>query len=464
MSPEQVSGAPLDGRSDLYALGVVAFQVLSGRLPWGGLAAPAVLVALTTRPAPFLREVAPQLPPALASVVARCLATRPEDRFATGEALADALGVALEQSIAEAPTRATGTVPLPPGLPVRLDDAQAFAIWRRAAELQADASRQRDLEGAARAWLSGASSVIARPRDPTASHDRHQPESDATPSADVVVGYRVADVAAAAAEAGISERYVALALAELPAGTLPVDTIPAARVREWEARTFLGTDVRSLLVSHIVPASPSRTFHALGVVLQQAPYDLQVRGTVGAHPLDGGVIVFEFTGQVIGIMNATGGNRTAHVNAAWMQTQQGLEAKQLQVTLRAIPGQPDCTEVTVNCDVRPGVRRNVRVWQMLAGVAGSALGLLKGAALAKGAATALAWNVFGPAVALGLVAAGVGVLVYRRLYPVMLDRARREILGALQAVGAGVQSEEVFGRLPGPGAVRWLTGAPGQAV
>jgi predicted Ser/Thr protein kinase len=50
MSPEQVTGQALDGRSDLYALGVVAYQALGGRLPFEGLATPAVLVAHATRP------------------------------------------------------------------------------------------------------------------------------------------------------------------------------------------------------------------------------------------------------------------------------------------------------------------------------------------------------------------------------------------------------------------------------
>jgi serine/threonine-protein kinase len=96
MSPEQIQGVPLDGRSDLYALGVVGFFLLSGRLPFEGDQAPAVLVAHVTRPAPPLLSAAPQVPRALAAVIDRCLAKEPAQRFADGEALADALGKAME--------------------------------------------------------------------------------------------------------------------------------------------------------------------------------------------------------------------------------------------------------------------------------------------------------------------------------------------------------------------------------
>jgi hypothetical protein len=150
-------------------------------------------------------------------------------------------------------------------------------------------------------------------------------------------------------------------------------------------------------------------------------------------------------------MNASGGASAGTVNAYWMQTQQALEARQLQVTLRAVPGDPQRTEVTVTCDLRPGVRRNVRVSQWLAGAVGSGTGFFTGAVLAKGAAVALSTAVLGPAAAVGLATVGVSLAAYRWAYPGMVGKARREILGALEAVAAAVQSEDVFGTLLGPG-------------
>ncbi len=90
MSPEQASGEKLDGRSDLYALGVVAFYALSGRLPFEAADVAAVLAMHITRAAPPLASVAPGIPGRLAQAVDRCLAKDPADRFQTGEALAEA--------------------------------------------------------------------------------------------------------------------------------------------------------------------------------------------------------------------------------------------------------------------------------------------------------------------------------------------------------------------------------------
>lgn len=90
MSPEQIHGEPLDGRSDLYSLGVVGFLALTGRLPFVGTL-PAVLVGHINACAPRVAALAPHAPEYLAAVIDRCLAKRPEDRFECGETLADAL-------------------------------------------------------------------------------------------------------------------------------------------------------------------------------------------------------------------------------------------------------------------------------------------------------------------------------------------------------------------------------------
>lgn len=95
MSPEQARGGVADQRSDIYALGVVAFYALSGRLPFEGVTAGAVLARQIAFPAPSLAAIVPGLPAALGDAVDRCLAKDPAQRFASAEALADAMGVAL---------------------------------------------------------------------------------------------------------------------------------------------------------------------------------------------------------------------------------------------------------------------------------------------------------------------------------------------------------------------------------
>ena len=102
MSPEQATGAPVDARSDLYSLGVVGFFLLSGRLPFEGADDIVVLARHVADPPPALATVAPDVPPRLAQAIDRCLAKEPDARFATGEALAEALGAALDRRAAVA--------------------------------------------------------------------------------------------------------------------------------------------------------------------------------------------------------------------------------------------------------------------------------------------------------------------------------------------------------------------------
>ena len=95
MSPEQASGEPVDERSDIYSLGVVAYYMLTGRLPFGGDTVAAILAKHITQAPPPVASVAPEVPRHLAAAVDRCLAKKPTDRFANGEDLAAALSRSL---------------------------------------------------------------------------------------------------------------------------------------------------------------------------------------------------------------------------------------------------------------------------------------------------------------------------------------------------------------------------------
>src|SRR5256884_4101328 len=97
MSPEQALGEVVDARSDLYSLGLVGFFALSGTLPFEGEKATEVLAKQVTEPAPPLASVAPGVPRRIAQAIDRCLSKDPADRPASGENVAELLGVALEQ-------------------------------------------------------------------------------------------------------------------------------------------------------------------------------------------------------------------------------------------------------------------------------------------------------------------------------------------------------------------------------
>jgi serine/threonine-protein kinase len=92
MSPEQALGErEVDGRSDIYSLGIVAYQMLAGALPFTAVNTPAMMMKhVSEMPRPLL-DVRPDLPPALAATVERAIAKRPEDRWQDAGSFRDAL-------------------------------------------------------------------------------------------------------------------------------------------------------------------------------------------------------------------------------------------------------------------------------------------------------------------------------------------------------------------------------------
>jgi serine/threonine-protein kinase len=97
MSPEQALGEAVDGRSDLYSLGIVGYFACSATLPFEADKATDVLAKQVTEPAPPLTSVAPLVPRRLAQAIDRCLAKEPADRPDGPAALAEQLSHALEQ-------------------------------------------------------------------------------------------------------------------------------------------------------------------------------------------------------------------------------------------------------------------------------------------------------------------------------------------------------------------------------
>ncbi len=88
MSPEQLAGKKVDGRSDLYSLGVTLFQMLTGSLPLRGSSMPELMHKIASMPAPDVRTLRPELSPEVAEVVALSMMKRPEARYQTGRQFA----------------------------------------------------------------------------------------------------------------------------------------------------------------------------------------------------------------------------------------------------------------------------------------------------------------------------------------------------------------------------------------
>jgi predicted Ser/Thr protein kinase len=403
MSPEQVNGDTLDGRSDLYSLGVVGFHALAGRLPFEASVASALLVAHATKPAPPLGSVAPEVPRELAEVIDRCLRKPRDERYASAEQLEEALAraaAAIEREALRAGTSGDQV----------LSEAQAAAIWKRAAQLQAEAAARLEKQSA---------EAASRRADAPAPTD----------------GFRARDVELAAVEAGISQRFVALAIAETRA---PVGAAPAPAEegtgKERAVSVLLGTRKRSLSASRVIRSAPREVLQALGRALQGHPYDLYLADQVGAHPLDGGVLVFEY-----------GGTMQAQAMGPLRHTRWSLYIRQLRATLRPVAGDPNATEVTLHVDLRPGMGTNVG-GSIALGVSGSTVGSVIGLALAKKAVLAL--SLAGGA-GVGALAAGLlSVAGIRAWYRHAVRESEGELERALAAIQMQLRSASIFGEPP----------------
>ncbi|NDJ33862.1 MAG: serine/threonine protein kinase, partial [Chloroflexi bacterium] len=115
MSPEQCQGKTLGPASDIYALGAILFEIVTGRTPYQADAPLTVMYMHVRDPIPSVRAIDPTLPEALEAVLMQALAKKPQDRFPTAGALAEAFNHAIHQPLGAPPPSQTP----PPGVPIR---------------------------------------------------------------------------------------------------------------------------------------------------------------------------------------------------------------------------------------------------------------------------------------------------------------------------------------------------------
>jgi serine/threonine protein kinase len=98
MSPEQGQGAELDHRTDIYSLGIILFEMLTGRIPHDAETPLAIVLRRVTEPLPVPRTIDPNIPEPVEAVILKALSREPQNRFASAGAMADALRQAVSQT------------------------------------------------------------------------------------------------------------------------------------------------------------------------------------------------------------------------------------------------------------------------------------------------------------------------------------------------------------------------------
>lgn len=112
MSPEQVQGQPVDGRSDIFSLGVVLYEMLTGRPPFGGEELHGILFRIVNEPVVPVSQTRTNIPADVDKILARCLAKRRDDRYSNASELAHDLNALLHPMPAER-TEHPANPPLP---------------------------------------------------------------------------------------------------------------------------------------------------------------------------------------------------------------------------------------------------------------------------------------------------------------------------------------------------------------
>ena len=299
MSPEQVMGDVLDGRSDLYAVGVLAFLMLSGRFPFERNSPSAVLVAHVNSKPPKLCDAAPGVAKELGEIVDRLLAKSPDDRFASGDALRHALdslptdpsAMALVPNDSAPLARRTpnGT---PSDTPELLSSTEAQEVWARAAELQANTG------------------LLVQP-----------PEFSRRSEGEALVtrGYDATLVRESAIDAGIDGKYVERALAER-ARSAPVVIEPGPQMQK--------------------PINP------LAGARVKLDYETTIDGELSEIGFE--ELADEVRRQLGEMVTVSAVGRTMSVTTAMTATKQGPNARRIQINISSRNGR---THIRANEDL-----------------------------------------------------------------------------------------------------------------
>jgi hypothetical protein len=295
-----------------------------------------------------------------------------------------------------------------------VSEETARAVWRRAAQLQAEAA-QRLEERSLR--FAGESTTEK--------------------------GFKLTEVEAAATEAGISLEFVRLAITELSGQDEGWNDVP--RWMDRGATHLLGTSRRRVEVTRLIAATPAEVLNAMKRVFPSEPYLLTLRETRGEHPLSGGILIFDVPPH-----HSSKPNMFA-LGMAYA----GL--KHVHVAIRVAPRRDrEACELIVTGDLRNGIRTNWWLGSTSVGI-GSGAGLAAGGAAGATIASALGAGALMATGVIGIAAVGVGLAVgklvaagYGGAYHWGVRKGVAALEDLLRAVDRAARGDDAFA-FPAPG-------------
>ena len=159
MSPEACETRGIDHRTDVYALGILLFQMMTGTLPFDGESMGEILVKQVTQLPPAPRAINPSIPPSVEQIVLRCLMKQADARFATMAVLREAL-LDPEAYLRTSPPISPARSLAPGQVPVDAKTVIAFAAAQQAQRMGAPAAHARTAVGIAGALPAPAPSMV----------------------------------------------------------------------------------------------------------------------------------------------------------------------------------------------------------------------------------------------------------------------------------------------------------------
>lgn len=150
MSPEQAMGQQnIDGRSDIYTLGLIVYEILTGKMPFDATTPVQMMMMHIQQDPPNIRDIAPGLPPGLEHVMYRALSKKSEDRYASIDEFSESLSKVLQENFSEESEEFLATTEMDLGLVACLvhADGTLYTLDKDHVTIGRDPNRDIDISG-----------------------------------------------------------------------------------------------------------------------------------------------------------------------------------------------------------------------------------------------------------------------------------------------------------------------------